>query len=610
MELTTLDGRYEVLERIASGGMGEVLLARDAVLARDVAIKVLHRSLAGDPGFIERFRREARAAAGLNHPNIVAVYDWGAVDGIYFMVMEFVRGKSVRELLNASERLEPAQAAEILHQTLSALDHAHRQGIVHRDIKPENLMVTIDGMVKVTDFGLARAYADGRATHAGNVSGTVQYLSPEQIRGEPSDPRSDLYSIGIVAYELLTGRLPFTAETPLAIAHKHLTQRVPPPSAAVMGLPKELDGFVVSATEPERELRPESAAEMRRDLAQIAVGLPAARPIAELVASQPVRLPEVDPSPNGPVPTVTIPRSDSPRARKRRRRRKTFGLLFALLALAAAAWGAWAYVVPQYADVPNIAGLPQQRATARLEVAGFTVRLGRNMYSSKFDAGEVIRTNPPIGTHLKEGTLVTLVLSLGPQPVDVPSVKGMSVRDARAELVKAGLKLGPQKHGYSERFEAGQIFKQDPATGQAPEGSEVTVWVSDGPPPVPVPSVVGKTEEAARSALQAKGFAVNVDTEYSNKTGKGIVTRQDPAALVDAPKGSTVTIVVSLGPETFSVESYLGLTEAAAKTAIAADGLVAEVVYVPSGVKGEVVGQDPKPGTKVHAGDTITIYVA
>src|SRR4249920_4109948 len=247
--LVSLDGRCHVLERIAAGGMGEVFRAHDAVLAREVAIKVLHRSLAADPGFVDRFRREARAAATLNHPNIVAVYDWGAVDGIYYMVMEFVRGRAARELLNRYGKLEPAQAAELLRQTLLALEAAHAQGIVHRDIKPENILVTTGGTVKVADFGLARAYADGKATQAGGVQGTVQYLSPEQIRGEPADPRSDLYSLGIVTYELLTGRLPFTGETAMSIAYKHLSHRVPAPSSAIPSVPTDVDAFVASATD-------------------------------------------------------------------------------------------------------------------------------------------------------------------------------------------------------------------------------------------------------------------------------------------------------------------------------------------------------------------------
>ena len=277
-DLVTLDGRYHVVDRIAAGGMGEVFRAHDAVLAREVAVKVLHRPLASDQGFVDRFRREARAAAALSHPNIVAVHDWGAVDGIYYMVMEFVRGQSIRDVLNAEGLLAPAQAADVLLQTLSALDHAHRQGIVHRDIKPENIMVTRDGLVKVADFGLARAYADAQITHAGTVTGTVQYLAPEQLQGEPADPRTDLYSLGIVAYELLTGQIPFSGETPMAIAYKHLRDRVPRASARNPAVTAELDGWIASMTEKERELRTESAAEARRDLEAEARGLPAAAP--------------------------------------------------------------------------------------------------------------------------------------------------------------------------------------------------------------------------------------------------------------------------------------------------------------------------------------------
>ena len=270
-----------MVERVASGGMGEVFLARDTVLDREVAIKVLHRSLAGDQAFVDRFRREARAAAGLSHPNIVAVFDWGSVDGIYYMVMEYVRGRAARALLNQYGRLEPAQAVDVVRQTLLGLEHAHRQGIVHRDIKPENVLVTTEGVVKVADFGLARAYADGRQTQAGTVTGTVQYLAPEQIRGEPADPRSDLYSLGIVTYELLTGKLPFTGETAMSIAYKHLSGRVPRPSAVVPTIPADLDGFVVSATDRDRELRPESATVMRHDLEALAPELPAAKRLRE-----------------------------------------------------------------------------------------------------------------------------------------------------------------------------------------------------------------------------------------------------------------------------------------------------------------------------------------
>jgi eukaryotic-like serine/threonine-protein kinase len=353
----TLDGRYHMVERIAAGGMGEVFRAHDAVLAREVAIKVLHRSLAGDPAFVDRFRREARAAAGLAHPNIVAVYDWGGVEGVYYMVMEYVRGPSVRHLLNEQGRMEPAQAAEILRQSLLALGHAHHEGFVHRDMKPENLLVTQDGVVKVADFGLARAYADGRVTQAGAVTGTVQYLAPEQIRGEPADPRSDLYSLGIVAYELITGKLPFTGETAMAVAYKHLSDRVPAPSSILPDVPGELDGFVAAATDRDRELRPESADVMRMDLDAIAHQLPAAPRLSSLVQHLPSVTVEGGETTEVGVrlETASIPRMERHR-RRRRILKRIVGAILLVGLLSGVAWGTWTYAIPHTAVIPELTG--------------------------------------------------------------------------------------------------------------------------------------------------------------------------------------------------------------------------------------------------------------
>ena len=422
--LVTLDGRYHIVERIAAGGMGEVFRAHDAVLAREVAIKVLHRSLAGDQAFVDRFRREARAAAGLSHPNVVAVYDWGAVDGVYYMVMEYVRGRATRELLNVSGRLEPAQAAEIIRQTLRALGHAHRQGLVHRDIKPENILVTTEGVVKVTDFGLARAYADGRQTQAGTVTGTVQYLAPEQIRGEPADPRSDLYSLGVVTYELLTGKLPFTGETAMSIAYKHLSDRVPTPSAIVSSIPAELDGFVASATERDRELRPESADEMRRDLEAIEPSLSPARSLASLVADMPEVVADDGERTQAvalaaPTQTQTITRT----VRTRRRRwRRVAGTVLLVAALAAAAWGVWTYVVPHHATIPPLHGASVVQARSQLVNLGFVVGDRPRHYDETVPDGYVLKVDPRSRCRSTKGETVTVTPSQGPPPVPVPSV--------------------------------------------------------------------------------------------------------------------------------------------------------------------------------------------
>jgi eukaryotic-like serine/threonine-protein kinase len=585
--------------------MGEVFRAHDAVLAREVAIKVLHRPLASDQGFVERFRREARAAAVLSHPNIVAVHDWGAVDGIYYMVMEYVRGQSVREILNAEGLLAPAQAADVLLQTLSALDHAHRQGIVHRDIKPENLMVTRDGLVKVADFGLARAYADAQITQAGNVTGTVQYLAPEQLQGEPADPRTDLYSLGIVAYELLTGRLPFGGETPMAIAYAHLRDKVPPPSARNPAVPKALDGWVASMTEKARELRPESAAEARRDLEVEARSLPSARSLGELV-------PDVVllPSPDGPdrATTVTVPRLRSEKQRRRRKVRWAFGIVFALLALAAAAWGVWTYLIPHDVDAPRVVGLTVEQAKAELESANLTVRIAKGQHDQDIREGTVLSQKPSPGTSIREGSLVVLVPSLGPPPVKVPDLVGKTVPEARALLSQAGLELGTPTERYDEKFPTGRIVSQgEQAKTRIPQGSTVEVVVSKGPAPVPVPKVIGQPQENAQNLLAA--WVVRVEEDYSDTVPRGDVIAQDPGPKTKLQPGQTVTITVSLGPKTFPMPDVLRMSKDAAVAKLQALGLRVAVATVTGSNGTTVVGQIPVAGVMVKAGATVTIYV-
>jgi len=606
--LRTLDGRYHVVDRIAAGGMGEVFRAHDAVLDREVAIKVLHAALAGDAGFVDRFRREARSAAGLGHPNIVAVHDWGAVDGVYFMVMEFVRGQSLREVLNAEGLLAPAQTAEVLLPVLSALDHAHRQGIVHRDVKPENIMLTRDGVVKVADFGLARAYADAQITQAGMVTGTVQYLSPEQLQGEPADPRTDLYSLGIVAYEMLTGRMPFTGETPMAIAVKHLRERVPPPSARNPAVPAGLDGWVASMTEHERELRPESAAEARRDLQGEIPHLPPARPVAELV-------PDVHVIPIAPGPdratTVTIPRSRGAKHTRRHKGRWFMGILFALLAIGAAAWGAWTYVIPHSVDVPQVVGLTASEAQTQLEDAGLTVKLAQGDYSTKVAEGVVLRVQPAEGVSVKTGSRVTLVLSLGPPPVPVPNLIGLSLDQVRTALKTAKLTLGDVSKAYSDTIAMDQVLRQSvKANEQAPRGSAIDVVISRGPSPRPVPKVVGLTEEQATTRLTTAGFLVDRAEDFSNDVPRGDVISQDPAKNTDLQPGQTVTITVSLGPREFPMPSVVGMGRDAAVAKLQALGLTVDVAIVTGHTGSTVVYQKPPTGTIVHPGDLVHIFVA
>ncbi|HEX2422248.1 MAG TPA: Stk1 family PASTA domain-containing Ser/Thr kinase [Actinomycetota bacterium] len=607
--LVTLDGRYHVLERIAAGGMGEVFRAHDAVLAREVAVKVLHRSLSSDPGFVERFRREARAAATLNHPNIVAVYDWGAVDGIYYMVMEYVRGRSVRELLNASGRLAAAQAADIIRQTLAALEHAHAKGIVHRDLKPENILITTDGVVKLTDLGLARAFADAKNTRAGAVTGTVQYLAPEQIRGEPADPRSDLYSLGIVAYELLTGELPYTGETPMAIAYKHLSDRVPKPSRSAPEVGDDLDGFVASATDPDREMRPESAVAMRLDLASFAGSLPRARSLGALVSDLPeAEQPVAAAAAAAATVTETIPRLQ--RAQRRRWRRWAAAILVVGL-VAGAAYGAWAYVLPHSHPVPQVVGTNVDDATGQLGALGFTVRVAKGEFSPTGMArGTVLAVDPAVGTSLKQGATVTLVPSLGPPPVAVPDVTGSSLDDAARVIEDANLALGDVHRVYSPTVHDGDVVRQDPSIGKAPRGSLVQLWVSKGRAPVPIPAVVGKQQNRAERLLRDAGFKPVVAVAFSDQIGRGLVISVDPQEATPTAYGSAVTITVSQGPQEFPVPNFSGLAPAVAEQRAHAYGLQVSFFNIPGTSATHVISQTPTPGSTVRYGDTVTLFVA
>jgi serine/threonine-protein kinase len=593
--------------------MGEVYLAHDAVLDRRVAIKVLHRSLAGDAGFIERFRREARAAANLNHQNIVAVHDWGSVDGIYYMVMEHVAGPSVRALLNTEGLLAPAQAADVLLQALGALGHAHRQGIVHRDVKPENLMVTREGVVKVADFGLARAFADAQITEAGTVTGTVQYLAPEQLQGEPADPRTDLYAIGIVAFELLTGALPFSGETPMAIAYKHIHDRVPPASSRNPAVPPSLDGWVASLTEKQRELRPESAAEARRDLEVEARSLPAAPGLGTLVPEVAVLSPPgPDVTSADPSATLTVPGRRLGRPRGRRRVPKVvLGTLFALVAIAAAAWASWTYLVPHEVDVPAVVGLTVDQAQAKLEDAGLAVRVGQGRTSLNVPKGRVLHVQPKEGTTLHRGDRVTLVPSLGPPPVPVPELVGLSLAEAKAALKEAKLTIGAVTKAFSEGFSEGQVMRQSVrAEQEAPQASAIDVVLSRGPAPVPVPNVVGRTKERAVEALDALGFVVDVQEEFSKRIERGTVIAQVPTHGSELQPGESVTIVVSLGPPEFPMPNVVGMERDAAVAKLRDLGLIVDVAIVPGHSGSSVVYQEPATGTIVHAGDLVHVYVA
>jgi len=604
---STIEGRYQVITRVASGGMGEVYRAHDAVLARDVAIKLLHPQLAGDRGFVERFRREARAAAILNHPNVVGVYDWGSTDGTYFMVMEFVQGTNLRTVLAEYGRLEPAQVVEITLQVLGALDHAHGHGIVHRDVKPENILIARDGTVKVADFGLARAYADSYVSQAeGTVTGTVQYLAPEQIQGEAADPRTDLYALGVVMFELLTGRIPFTGETSLSIAYQHLSGRIPAPSAAVPTASASLDPVVLHATEKDRDERPPSARSMREEVAEAGTGVAPAPRVAELVA----QIPYTELVSSERADTVTIPRSASPRTRRMRRRRFLLALAGLLAMLGLGGWAGWTYAIPHYTEVPNVVGMSQQDAAARLEEAGLEVRVGDGEFSTTVTEGLVLSTDPPPGTEIRKGDGVVLVPSLGPRLIEVPEVIGQTEEEATEALDLLGFQVDV-KRVYDDQVREGRVIDQSPTPNQRiEEGETVTITVSDGPTPVEVPNLRGTPADDARRTLRALQFEVRERQEFSAQVPRGEVIRTQPPAGSMAPRGSAVTMIVSLGPETFPMPGVVGMTREEAIDYLESRGLVVVDHRVPGNdPPNTVVYQSPLEGTTVEYGQQVTIYV-
>ena len=604
---STIEGRYQVVTRIAAGGMGEVYRAHDAVLGREVAVKVLHHQFAGDRGFVDRFRREARAAAILNHPNVVGVYDWGSTDGTYYMVMEYVPGLNLRTLLSEYHRLEPAQVVEVVVPVLAALDHAHGHGIVHRDVKPENILIARDGVVKVADFGLARAYADAHVSQAeGTVTGTVQYLAPEQVQGKPADPRTDLYALGVVMFELLTGSPPYGGETSVAIAYQHLSGRVPAPSSAVPGLPEALDRSVLAATEKDRERRPPSARALRDLVARAGPGIPAAPRVRELAA----QIPPADTVPRERATTVTIPRRRSPRARRARLARLVAAVLAVLAVVGVGAWAAWVYAIPHYTTVPDVLGLSVEQASARLGEAGLSVVIGEPVFSPDVESGLVVQTRPPPERRVRTRTDVLLVTSKGPELLAGPGVAGRPEAEARRAVEAAGFRVRVVR-AFDEEVPRGRVVGQNPDRGQRIErGSVVTLTVSRGPEPVEVPDVVGRRAGDAEATLAAFGFSVERGDEYSTSVARGEVIRTDPAAGTEAARGSAVTMVVSLGPRTFAMPDVVGKTREQATSELEALGLIVNVQLLPaSDPPNTVVFQEPPQGTTVEQGDTVTIYV-
>jgi eukaryotic-like serine/threonine-protein kinase len=621
---TLFDGRYRIVRRIGAGGMANVYLAEDQELGRRVAIKILNDRHANDEQFVERFRREAKNAASLSHPNIVSIYDRGLAEGTYYIAMEHLDGRNLKELLVARGPAPPRIAIQYTRDILAALAFAHRHSIVHRDIKPHNVLVDRDNRVKVTDFGIARAGAS-QMTEAGSIVGTAQYLSPEQARGTTVDHRSDLYSVGIVLYELLTGEVPFTGDSPVEIAMKHLSAQPPLPSERKESVPQDLDLVVTRALAKDPAERYQSAEEMDADLAAVAEGLAVSDRTADaataIIAAGATAMPTGIVRPAG-VPTRTTRVETPPPAyyeyEETRRRRPIWPWLLGLLLLAGAIAAGW-YVISQIQEqlaetrpvaVPDLEGLREENAVLQLRQRGLDYTIEREP-SAEQQEGFVFRQDPEAGRRINPATdSVTLFVSTGPPTVAVPDVRGRSRDEAVAALTAAGLVA--QVRAVPSNEPPNTVVAQDPRPGtEVEEGATVRINVSSGPEQVGVPSVVGQPFESARATLQAAGFRVEVRDVDSNQP-RGTVVGQSPAGNSLAARRSLVVLAVSRGPTTTAVPDVTSLERETAEQTIRDSGFRPRVqredTTDPS-LDDVVLSQTPEGGVQAEPGSEVVVIV-
>jgi serine/threonine-protein kinase len=621
-------GRYELDHLIARGGMAEVYRARDRLLDRPVALKVLFPELSVDRSFVERFRREAQAAANLSHPNIVPVFDWGEDAGTYFIVMEFVDGRPLSSILKTAGPLSAERAADIGSHVAAALGFAHKHGVIHRDVKPGNVLITDEGQVKVTDFGIARAInTEESLTQTGAVMGTATYFSPEQAEGMGVDASSDIYSLGVVLFEMVTGRPPFLGDTPVAVASKHVRDHPPAPRELNPSIPPEFEAIILKSMAKNPDFRYATSEDLRADLlrfnegravlamseataVQGAVGATrAVGVVGDMHATQVVAR---QPGPTGPGP--------HPPRRGNRTRTYVIALVALLVALAVvlgllgSKLGWWGGTTTF--GLPSVVGQTVGQATSTLQGDGLTV-VNRSQGSSS-KAGTVLETDPKAGTKVKSGSTVTLTVATTAK-VTIPSgLVGGTEAAAEAQLTQLGLKSTVTK--VTNSAPSGQVTNTSPAAGRKVNAnSTVTLTVSSGPAAVTVPNVNGDTYSQAAAAINAvNGLSVAGQTlEASSSVPSGSVIATSPAEGSSQPPGTAVTIFVSSGPANVNVASVVGQSQASATSTLQGQGLQVSTTTASSSVcngpnspgPGNVASQNPSAQTPVSSGSTVTIAV-
>ena len=629
-----IDGRYQIGAVIASGGMATVYSAIDTRLDRPVAVKIMHAHLAQDEDFVARFIREAKAAAAISHPNLISVHDQGWNTGgtpAVFLVMELVSGSTLRDLINQKGRLAPEEVLPILSEVLSALAVAHKAGIVHRDLKPENIMISMEGKIKVGDFGLARAMSAGQTltVDASVLLGTVAYLAPEQVQRGIADARSDIYSLGVVTFEALTGKKPYEGESPIHIAYQHVNDRIPAPSTIVTTLPKEIDELVIRATSPDPDLRPANAQELLElvRLAQIAID-PANRQLSLPLGLPPMPVP-IKKEPRSKVkkikeiskkmdtaPVIQNKYSDTGEIRRqtskrvKRNRIIAISLAIVLLLSAGATW--YNYFGPgAKVSIPSIVGMKSSEAKNTLTQANLNLKITKEVFSEEIGKGRVIEMNPSAGEKIAADGLIKVTISKGPERYLVPKLSGLSLADAGALLTKSKLVIGSTNYVFNDKVEKDLIIGSSPTFGELiKKNSPVNLLISKGSDLIDVGAYAGKSSDQALNELNDAGFDVTVKEKFSETVKAGNVISRDPQELKMA-RGAKITLTVSKGPEFVLIPSGLLKTDQQSATKnLENAGFVVKAVVPAKKIAGKVpkvFRVTPVPGSKAKRGSTVLI---
>ena len=626
-----LGGRYQVLDKVGTGGMATVYRGMDQVLGRTVAIKTMLPQYATDPSFAARFKQEAQAAAALNSPYIVSVYDWGKDGDTYYIIMEYLRGTDLKSGIRKHGALDCKKVAQIGSQIAQALSVAHNHDIIHRDIKPQNIMVQPDGNIKVMDFGIARA-KNSHLTTDNSVLGTAHYVSPEQTQGKPLGPTTDLYSLGIVMYEAATGRVPFDGDNAVTVAMKQVTEQPVPPSQINPNVDPQLEAIILKCMQKDPKDRFQTADELYHTLHDYLAGRMQA--VNNATAMLPVAAATTPLAGRGSNSTQSMPRMQStgrmrPQSateqaaqeeeerQKKQKRNRVLAIVGAIVGIVVVALivvsvlgsGSKAY------SVPNLLGLTQDEAQAQLDADGHGFKIGNvsEQYSSSVEEGKIIEQTPGAGRTATEGSSIDIVVSKGEEPaasVTVPDLTNCTPSEAQDLLNKYGLKGQAGDSVYNADVEVGHVAEQEPAAGSsAKAGDTITYHLSQGAEQVSVPNVVGDSQSSATSTLQNAGFEVSVTQSSSSSVEKGNVISTNPSAGTSADKGSTVTITVSTGPSSVSVPNVVGYDEASAEAALKNAGFGVSVTTEQSSsvAKGRVISQS---ASTAAAGSTITIVVS